>query len=70
MNNSVSGRSLILQSLKKIVDKIISDNVSAVTHYKNGNEKSMGFLVGQAMKASKGKANPKVIQEIIKKHLA
>ena len=56
--------------LEKIVDKIISDNVSAVTNYKKGNKKSMGFLVGQAMKASKGKANPKVIQEIIKERLA
>jgi aspartyl-tRNA(Asn)/glutamyl-tRNA(Gln) amidotransferase subunit B len=56
--------------LAKIVDKIISDNDSAVSNYRNGNEKSMGFLVGQAMKASRGKANPKVIQEIITEQLA
>jgi aspartyl-tRNA(Asn)/glutamyl-tRNA(Gln) amidotransferase subunit B len=56
--------------LAKIVDKIIFDNDSAVTNYRNGNKKSMGFLVGQAMKASRGKANPKIIQEIIKEQLA
>jgi aspartyl-tRNA(Asn)/glutamyl-tRNA(Gln) amidotransferase subunit B len=55
--------------LSKIVDKILADNGSAVDNYKNGNKKSIGFLVGQAMKASKGKANPKIIQEIIKEQL-
>jgi aspartyl-tRNA(Asn)/glutamyl-tRNA(Gln) amidotransferase subunit B len=56
--------------LAKIVDQILSDNVSAVDNYKNGNKKSMGFLVGQAMKVSRGKANPKMVQEIIKAQLA
>jgi aspartyl-tRNA(Asn)/glutamyl-tRNA(Gln) amidotransferase subunit B len=56
--------------LEKIVDKIISDNTSAVNNYKNGNKKSIGFLVGQAMKISHGKANPRIIQELIRKRLA
>jgi len=56
--------------LAKIVDRILSDNVSAVDNYKNGNKKSMGFLVGQAMKISQGKANPKMVQEMIKAQLA
>lgn len=51
--------------LEKIVTKIISDNPSAVTNYKNGNKKSIGFLMGQAMKISQGKANPKIIQKMI-----
>jgi len=55
--------------LEKIVDKIISDNASAVENYKNGNKKSIGFLVGQAMRISHGKANPKLIQEIIREQL-
>ncbi len=55
--------------LIKIVEKILSDNVSAVENYKNGNKKSIGFLVGQAMKASRGKANPKIVQEIIKNQI-
>lgn len=56
--------------LAKIVDKILFDNESAVNNYKNGNKKSMGFLVGQAMKVSRGKANPKLVQEMIKEQLA
>ena len=56
--------------LAKIVDRILSDNASAVDNYKNGNKKSMGFLVGQAMKVSRGKANPKMVQEMIKAQLA
>ncbi len=56
--------------LIKIVEKILSDNVSAVENYESGNKKSIGFLVGQAMKASRGKANPKLVQEIIKNQLA
>lgn len=56
--------------LEKLVDKILSDNASAVDNYKNGNKKSMGFLVGQAMKASQGKANPKLVQEMITDLLA
>ncbi|MBW2639813.1 MAG: hypothetical protein JRE10_06515, partial [Deltaproteobacteria bacterium] len=46
-----------------------TENASAVENYKNGNKKSIGFLVGQAMKLSKGKANPKRLQEIIKETL-
>lgn len=56
--------------LEKLVDKVLSDNASAVDNYKNGNKKSMGFLVGQAMKASQGKANPKLVQEMIRDLLA
>ncbi len=56
--------------LEKLVDKVLSDNASAVDNYKNGNKKSMGFLVGQAMKVSQGKANPKLVQEMIRDLLA
>ena len=55
--------------LAKIVDKILLDNPSAVDNFKSGNQKSMGFLMGQAMKISKGKANPKLVQEMIKARL-
>ncbi|MCP4022949.1 MAG: Asp-tRNA(Asn)/Glu-tRNA(Gln) amidotransferase GatCAB subunit B, partial [Desulfobacteraceae bacterium] len=55
--------------LAEIVHKILTDNESAVNNYKNGNKKSVGFLVGQAMKVSQGKANPKLIQEMIKEQL-
>jgi aspartyl-tRNA(Asn)/glutamyl-tRNA(Gln) amidotransferase subunit B len=56
-------------ALRDIVDQVITENASAVENYKNGNKKSIGFLVGQAMKLSKGKANPKRLQEIIKETL-
>ena len=56
--------------LRVIVDQVVSDNMSAVENYKNGNKKSIGFLVGQAMKLSQGKANPKRLQEILREKLA
>lgn len=55
--------------LEKIVVKIISDNPQAVEDYHQGKKKSLGFLMGQVMKASKGKANPQTAKEIIEKKL-
>lgn len=52
--------------IEKIVDEIIETNQNQVTAYKNGNEKLFGFFVGQTMKASQGKANPKIVNEILK----
>ena len=40
------------------------------TAYRGGNEKLFGFFVGQVMKASQGKANPKIVNEILKQKLA
>lgn len=40
-----------------------------VARYRNGEEKVFGFLVGQVMKATRGKANPKVVNEILRKKL-
>ncbi len=48
-----------------IVDKIIADNEKAVVDYKAGKEASLTFLIGQVMKASKGKANPAVVRQLI-----
>ncbi len=56
--------------LEAIVDQIVAAHPSAVADFRNGKEKAKGFLVGQAMRASKGKANPKVIQEILAARLA
>ncbi len=55
--------------IEKIVDEIIENNQNQVTAYKNGNEKLFGFFVGQVMKASQGKANPKTVNEILRKKL-
>lgn len=56
-------------AIEKIVDEIIEKNQNQVTAYKNGNDKLFGFFVGQTMKASGGKANPKVVNEILKTKL-
>lgn len=51
--------------LEVLVDQVLEANPSAVDDYKGGTAKAMGFLIGQAMQASDGKANPKLIREIL-----
>ena len=55
--------------LEAIADKVIADNPQMVEQYKAGKDKLFGFFVGQVMKATGGKANPKIINEILKKKL-
>ena len=55
--------------IEKIVDEIIAANQPNVEAYRGGNEKLFGFFVGQVMKASQGKANPKVVNELLKQKL-
>ena len=57
------------KALESLIDKIINDNREKAIEYKNGKEKLFGFFVGQAMKVSGGKANPQLINEILKKKL-
>ncbi len=57
------------KALEALIDKIINDNREKAIEYKQGKEKLFGFFVGQAMKASSGKANPQLINEILKKKL-
>ncbi len=56
-------------SLYVIIDDILSKNSDKVDEYKNGKEKLFGFFVGQCMKASKGKANPTKINQLLKNRL-
>jgi aspartyl-tRNA(Asn)/glutamyl-tRNA(Gln) amidotransferase subunit B len=56
-------------ALDDIVARIISDNPREVVAYQNGKTKLLGFFVGQVMKETKGKANPKLVNEILKKKL-
>lgn len=56
-------------ALRETVAKVIADNPKSVEDYKNGKEKAIGFLVGQTMKAMKGKANPGMVNQIIKEML-
>ncbi|HEY2496903.1 MAG TPA: Asp-tRNA(Asn)/Glu-tRNA(Gln) amidotransferase subunit GatB [Candidatus Angelobacter sp.] len=56
-------------ALEKIVDEIIAANPSQVEQYRGGKSTIIGFFVGQVMKASKGQANPELVNELIKKKL-
>lgn len=53
----------------EIIKKIISESPQPVEDYKNGNKKAIAFFVGQVMKQSKGKANPKIVNELLEKEL-
>ena len=55
--------------LESLIEKVIAENPDKVKEYKSGKEKLFGFFVGQAMKASDGKANPKLVNDILKKKL-
>ena len=55
--------------LEALVDKILAENTDAIESLRSGKAKAMGFLIGQAMRESKGRANPKVIQDIINSKL-
>jgi len=57
------------KALESLIEKVIAENPDKVKEYKSGKEKLFGFFVGQAMKASDGKANPKLVNDILKKKL-
>lgn len=56
--------------IEKVVDEIISKHQKEAERYKSGEEKLLGFFVGQIMKATKGKANPQIVNELLKKKLS
>lgn len=56
--------------LEGIIKDILKNNEASVEDYKKGKMNAIGFLVGQVMKETKGKANPKIVNEILKKHLS
>ena len=55
--------------IEKLIDKVITNNPDKVKEYKSGKDKLFGFFVGQVMKVSGGKANPQLVNEILKKKL-
>ena len=57
------------KALETLIDKIINENREKAIEYKQGKEKLFGFFVGQVMKNSGGKANPQMVNEILKKKL-
>jgi aspartyl-tRNA(Asn)/glutamyl-tRNA(Gln) amidotransferase subunit B len=56
-------------AIEKIVDEVIAENPDNVAAYKSGKDKLFGFFVGQVMKKSQGKANPDMVNELLKKKL-
>lgn len=59
-----------LSEIQKIVDEVIKNNQQSVSDYKAGKDRALGFIVGQVMKASHGKANPSIAKELVLKALA
>jgi len=57
------------KALEELIDKVIDDNRDKANEYKSGKVKLFGFFVGQVMKVSGGKANPQLVNEILKKKL-
>ncbi len=58
------------KELENLINKVIAENPKNVEAYKSGKDKLFGFFVGQVMKNSNGKANPKLVNEILKKKLS
>ncbi len=57
-------------TIEAIVDEVIAANPAQVAEYRSGKDKLMGFFVGQVMQASKGKANPGMVNQLLKKKLS
>ena len=57
-------------AIEKAIDEVIAANADKVAEYKSGKDKLFGFFVGQAMKATGGKANPAMLNELLKKKLS
>ena len=53
-------------ALRKAIEEVIAANPKSVEDYRGGKEKAIGFLVGQTMKAMKGKADPAAVNRILK----
>ena len=58
-----------LSAIEKIVDEVLDENEQSIIDFKEGKDRALGFLVGQVMKKSRGKANPKVANEMLVKKL-
>mgnify|MGYP002562340279 FL=1 len=56
-------------AIKEVVLKVLENNPQSVADYKAGKEKALGFLVGQAMKETKGKANPQMLNKMFKENM-
>ncbi|HLV09513.1 MAG TPA: Asp-tRNA(Asn)/Glu-tRNA(Gln) amidotransferase GatCAB subunit B, partial [Halanaerobiales bacterium] len=55
--------------LEEIISRVIKENPDPVEDYKSGKEKAIGFLVGQVMKETRGKANPRLVNKLLREKL-
>ena len=69
----IKEKGLVQQSdpreLEKIIKNVLDKNSDKVKQFKSGKDKLFGYFIGQIMKASSGKANPKLVNDILKKLL-
>ena len=56
--------------LLPMINEVLDNNEQSVEDFKNGKDRAVGFLVGQIMKATKGKANPGVVNKLLQEELA
>ncbi len=56
--------------IEKYVDEVLANNPKAISDYKNGNERTLTFIVGQVMKLSRGKANPQIVNKMVRDKLS
>ncbi|PKL35661.1 MAG: Asp-tRNA(Asn)/Glu-tRNA(Gln) amidotransferase GatCAB subunit B [Spirochaetae bacterium HGW-Spirochaetae-1] len=59
-----------LSEIEPVIERIIRENPQSVEDYRNGKEKALGFLVGQAMKETKGKANPQIVNQLLREKMS
>ena len=60
---------LLNSAIEAVVDQVIAANPGEVEKFKGGNAKLMGFFVGQVMRETKGKANPQIVNKLLKEKL-
>ncbi|MFC1610170.1 Asp-tRNA(Asn)/Glu-tRNA(Gln) amidotransferase subunit GatB [Myxococcota bacterium] len=58
------------ESIEPVIDQVIADNPGSAEDFRAGKKKALGFLVGQVMKATRGKANPSLVNELLTKKLS
>jgi aspartyl-tRNA(Asn)/glutamyl-tRNA(Gln) amidotransferase subunit B len=54
------------EALEEVVASVLADTPGAVDEFRNGEEKVLGYLVGQVMKASQGKADPRLVNQLLR----
>ena len=57
------------KEIESMIDEVINSNPEQLEQYRSGKDRLFGFFVGQVMKASQGKANPKQVNDILRKKL-